>query len=257
VGLEKTWDDQVTTPHSGPISTVEGKPEAVEGGGLLTDHRIEHQEDHRIDDLVDGSTDDQAGVDGRTLRRHRNRAAAVDALLDLYHDGNYRPSSVEIADRAGLSSRSLFRYFEDVDDLIRAAVERQVERAWPLLPIDARPGDPLGARIEELAIQRVRVYEAITPASTISRLHAPFQPALAAQLRRSRAFFRSQVEELFAPELGAMEPTRAEIMVSALDVLTSFDTYALIRQDQDLSEAHYQAVLIESLTLLLASRSGE
>jgi AcrR family transcriptional regulator len=247
----------VTTPHSGPMSTVAGEPEAVEGGGLLIDHQIDHQEDNLIDDLVDGQTHDQTGVDGRTLRRHRNRAAAVDALLDLYHDGNYRPSSVEIADRAGLSSRSLFRYFEDVDDLIRAAVERQVERAWPLLPVDARPGDPLGSRIEALSVQRSRVYDAIGPAATISRLHAPFQPALAVQLRRSRAFFRSQVEELFAPELGVMEPARAEIMVSALDALASFDTYVLIRQDQDLSEAHYRAVLIDSLTLLLAPGSGE
>ena len=248
MGLEKTWDDQVMTPHSGPVAFEEGEPGAAGDEGLLLDHHEDH--------LVDGQTDDQAGVDGRTLRRHRNRAAAVDALLDLYHEGNFRPSSVEIADRAGLSSRSLFRYFEDVDDLIRAAVERQVERAWPLLPIDARPGDPLGARIEELAIQRVRVYEAIGPAATISRLHAPFQPALAVQLGRSRAFFRAQVEELFAPELGVMEPARAQILVSALDVVTSFDGYVLICQDQGRSEAHYQAVLTDSLTLLLAPGSS-
>jgi hypothetical protein len=53
-----------------------------------------------------------------------------------------------------------------------------------------------------------------------------------------------------------MEGARAGTMVSTLDALTSFDSYALIRQDQHLSEAHYQTVLIDSLTLLLAPRIG-
>ena len=44
------------------------------------------------------------GVDGRTARRDRNRAAVVDALLELYRDGNLRPSSLEIAELARMPS---------------------------------------------------------------------------------------------------------------------------------------------------------
>ena len=55
--------------------------------------------------------------DGRHARRDRNRLAVVDAMLELYVEGNLDPSSDEIAERAGLSPRSLFRYFEDLDDL--------------------------------------------------------------------------------------------------------------------------------------------
>ena len=42
-------------------------------------------------------------TDGRQLRRERNREAVVEALLDLYRDGNLQPSSEEIAARSGLS----------------------------------------------------------------------------------------------------------------------------------------------------------
>ena len=44
-----------------------------------------------------------SGTDGRQLRRRRNREAVVEALLDLYREGNLRPSTEEIAARSGLS----------------------------------------------------------------------------------------------------------------------------------------------------------
>ncbi|HRE00682.1 MAG TPA: TetR family transcriptional regulator, partial [Ilumatobacteraceae bacterium] len=78
---------------------------------------------------VEAATEDDAQparvqVDGRRGRRDRNRDAVVDALLTLYHDGVLEPSADAIAEQAGLSARSLFRYFDDLDDLQRAAVER-------------------------------------------------------------------------------------------------------------------------------------
>ena len=61
-----------------------------------------------------------AEVDGRRLRRDQNREAVLDALVALFHEGIYQPSTNDIAERAGISPRSVFRYFEDVDDLNRA-----------------------------------------------------------------------------------------------------------------------------------------
>ena len=91
--------------------------------------------------------DESVETDGRRLRRERNRLAVVDALLDLYREGNLRPGTDEIATRAGLSPRSLFRYFDDVDDLTGAAVARQLARARDLLPIAATPGAPFAERV--------------------------------------------------------------------------------------------------------------
>jgi AcrR family transcriptional regulator len=77
--------------------------------------------------------------DGRTARRERNREAVVTALLGLYREGVMTPSADEIATRAGVSARSLFRYFTDVDDLAFAAVARQAEHLMPLLALDLDP----------------------------------------------------------------------------------------------------------------------
>ena len=80
-----------------------------------------------------------------TARRKQNREAVIDALLSLFRDGTYQPSMAEIATRAGLSLRSVFRYFDDVDDLHRAAAIRQVALVLPLLEVPV-PAAPLAAK---------------------------------------------------------------------------------------------------------------
>src|SRR5579863_5021968 len=147
-------------------------------------------------------SDADLGGDGRRLRRDRNRTAVVDALLDLYGESNLRPSTAEIAERAGLSHRSLFRYFDDFDDLCREAILRAEQRARPLLPIEVDRTAPLTDRIEALVTQRLRLFEALGPVAQVSRLNAPFAQVLAAELTKNRAFLRAQLADVFAQELN-------------------------------------------------------
>ena len=140
-------------------------------------------------------------LDGRRARRQQNRAAVVDALAELYREGNYEPSAAEIAERAGLSPRSLFRYFDDVDDLNRATIDQQLARARPLLAVDARAEDPTATKVERLVEARLRLYEAIAPAARAARICAWRHPVLAEQITSTRSYLRHQLQRLFAPEL--------------------------------------------------------
>lgn len=190
-------------------------------------------------------------TDGRRRRRAHNREAVVEALLDLYAEGNLRPSTDEIADRAGLSPRSLFRYFADVDDLALAALRRQQARADPMLPVDAAPGDPLDARIRALVDQRFRLFDSLETSQRVVRLRAPFQPVLAAELARNRSFFRLQLLELFAPEVEATGEERAGAAIAAADVIASFESYVLLKEDQWLSEERAKDVMFDALRAVL------
>ena len=190
-------------------------------------------------------------VDGRQRRRARNREAVVDALLDLYRDGNLRPSSEEIAARSGLSPRSLFRYFDDVDDLIRAAIRSQEARALPLVPVAAVPGDHFDVKVAALVDQRFRLFEAVGHAAAVSRLRSPFQPLLAAELTQNRKYLRNQVQRLFAPELAGMEDARTTSALAAADVLTSFESYQLLVEHRAMPEAQVKRVMADALTILL------
>ena len=197
--------------------------------------------------------DPQGQTDGRRLRRALNREAVVDALLDLYAEGNLRPSTDEIADRAGISPRSLFRYFEDADDLAGEAVARQQARVLPVLPVEAAPDDPFADRVAALVGQRLRLFTTLGKAAHVSRLRAPFQPRLAEGLAQGRRFLRGQVRTLFAQELAALDDERAGAALAAADVLTSYETYQLLTDDRGFGVDEVRSVLTISLTALLTT----
>lgn len=179
-------------------------------------------------------------VDGRHRRREENREAVIDALVALWREGEYQPSAAEIAQRAGLSPRSLFRYFADIDDLSRAAVEHHLTANEALFTVDTAPDEPTDVKVTAIVAGRLRLYDAIEPGARAGRIAAHRNPVVASHLRGARAFFRNQVAELFAPELG----DRPHVL-QAIDVLLSFESRELL----DLTTA--RAVLIAVLTSLL------
>jgi AcrR family transcriptional regulator len=183
-------------------------------------------------------------VDGRRLRREVNREAVLDALGELFAENKLEPSTAEIASRAGISTRSLFRYFDDVDDLHRAAIDRQLALARPLLVLPASPDDAIDVRITKLVEARVQMFEMIEPAARAARVCSHRSPVVDAQLRDGRRHLRKQIETLLGDELSTAS-------LAAADALCSFETHQLLRADQRLSRAATTATLITALTALV------
>jgi AcrR family transcriptional regulator len=190
-------------------------------------------------------------TDGRRLRRESNRQAVVEALVALYADGHYQPSTAEVAERSGLSPRSVFRYFEDTDDLARAAVAHHLERARPLLPVDIAPDAPRADRIAELVRRRIGLWEVVGPSARVARMRAPVHEVLADELKRNRAAQRGQIARLFAPELDTVPAPAARRALAAADVLCSFESYDMLRHDQELSVDDVAITLTEALEAVL------
>ena len=185
-------------------------------------------------------------MDGRRLRRELNRDAVLEAMAALFADGVYQPSANDIAERAGLSPRSLFRYFDDVEDLSRAAIERQLAAARPLLEVNVAADAPTSIKIQQLVEARIRLFESIAPAARAVRACAHRNAVVAAQLAESRSFLRRQVARLFA---AALDDDRRKL--PAVDALCSFETYELLRADQGLSRKMTAEALSAALAALL------
>ena len=186
------------------------------------------------DVAVTGRDDGRVSGDGRHRRRAANREAVVNALLALFDEGELSPSAAQIAERAGLSQRSVFRYFDDINDLGRMAIARKLRQIQPLLVIDASGEDALAVRLRALATQRVRLFDQVEAVSIVSRLRAPFQEIVRDVLDDARQFLREQVSTLLAPELDALGDAAPSVL-AVLDVLTSFECHQLLRADQGLS----------------------
>src|SRR3546814_20284962 len=92
----------------------------------------------------------------------RTREAIVDATISLIDEGDLRPTAPRVAERAGVSVRSVFQHFDDLESLHPAVAERLVERVAVLVvPID--PAGPLDDRLTHSLHQRVLLLVAGAP----------------------------------------------------------------------------------------------
>lgn len=192
-------------------------------------------------------------TDGRSVRRARNRDAVIDALLGCFDEGDLAPGLDSVARRAGVSPRSLFRYFDDADDLTRAAIARQQERLAPLLEMPVPHGASTIERIRAAVDDRVALIEAMGAVAQVARLRAHANPAVAHEVARMRHVLRDRLAEALAPDIDR-HPTGDDV-VPALDVACSFESYHLLRDDHGLDATAATEVLRATAAAILATRT--
>lgn len=202
--------------------------------------------------------DPTGSLDGRTQRRERNRIAVIEALLDIIRSGELEPSAAAIADRAGVSHRSVFRYFADLDDLVRTAVDHEFKNVYPLGKIPEIGVGSLERRVDALIDSRLRIYAATYQVSEMARMRTASIPAIDEGFRIIADVLRGQFRRHFAPELAAREgdPT-VEFTVDAAMVLTSFEAYSLHRRILVHSVERIRRVWSVALLALLQSDPTE
>ena len=186
-------------------------------------------------------------IDGRSLRRERNRQDIVDALLGLIENGETEISAALIASKAGLSERSIFRYFDDVNDLYRSVCDLAFSKEIEYALIDDAGIGSLETKIENFVNQRVRIYtmnEKIAPAA---RSFAFKNPIIKNQLVFGRKLLRAQITKHFAEELSALDKSEQQVAVATIDALTTFESYDMMRSDQKMSVHTIKSILSEGI----------
>ena len=189
-------------------------------------------------------------TDGRLARSRTTRAAVVEALLALIEAGDLRPTAPRIASRAGVSLRSVFQHFHDLEALFAAAADRQAERLGPLMQPIA-PNAPFAERLRRFVAQRARLLETLSPVRRAALLMEPFSNEVATRLRELRGRKRAEIEQVFATELAACPPAARHDLLAALDAAASYSTWHALRVHQELPVERARQVLAQMLTALL------
>ena len=192
-------------------------------------------------------------IDGRTARAVRTRDSLVDATIALVEEGDLRPTAPRIAERAGVSVRSVFQHFDDLETLFSAMGDRVVERLALLIrPID--PGAPLAERVTAFVRQRSEVHEAITPINRAAILQLPASTTIDRQFRAGHSFVSAHLAEVFATELDAVGDGRSELL-DALVLACSWPNWNLFRTLESRSVEETTAV-VEATVLLVLRGAG-
>ena len=190
-------------------------------------------------------------ADGRKHRSQKSQTLIVNAMLELVAKGNLEPSADQIAEIAKVGRRSVFRHFSDMDTLYRemnnsiAATMGSIVQQ-PFLAADWR------GQVLELVDRRAVGFEKMKPF------------LLAGQVHRHRSAFlktaHAQFVGILRNILMAILPkdiARDTVLVEALDMLLSFESWNRLREDQGLSIAKSKRVLKQAIESLLEGQASE
>lgn len=166
-------------------------------------------------------------TDGRTARALRTRGCIVDATIELVERGDLRPTAPRIAETAGVSVRSVFQHFDDLETLFAAVGVRTAERVAALVrPID--PALPFAERFDLYVAQQASVNEAVTPICRAALVHSPDSTVINQQLHGGFEMGKWRLSSVFARELNAMGAQRTALF-DALVLLTSWSSWNVLR----------------------------
>jgi TetR/AcrR family transcriptional regulator of autoinduction and epiphytic fitness len=191
--------------------------------------------------------------DGRTVRAERTRGALVEALLALLDEGRVRPTAAEIAERAGVSERSVFQHFPDREALLEAVAREQYERVMPTIrPVDA--SESLAERIDAFVVQRCTLYERAAGVRRAALLMEPESAVVAGWLTTVRRAGAAEVERIFRRELEATPADDRESLRAALVAAGAWGTFEALRFHQGLSVSRTRGAMRTMVGRLLGQR---
>lgn len=190
-------------------------------------------------------------ADGRTARRDRNSDAVLDTVHEMFVEGKYAPSVEEVAARSGVSLRSVYRYFEDTEDLLRRAIERRVDVVGDLYALEHLGEGARDERIAAVVDQRLTLHSKMAPTIRAALLRASDSPQIAAQVANRRQLLADQVAAQFEPELAVLDRSRRPEVAATIDALCSFESLELMRVRSGLSPSRTRRTLIAGVAALL------
>jgi AcrR family transcriptional regulator len=171
-------------------------------------------------------------VDGRRARRERGRMAVIEAMIDLVQSGHAPPSADTIAESAGVSVSSLFRYFDGLDDLQNETAARFFERYAELFGIDNLGVGDLDRRIATLVSSRLTLYDTVAPMARLARARALEHPNVAASVAAMRSRQADDIRHHFGDRLRPWSTTEGDDVVDAIYNVTSFESWDILNRDR-------------------------
>lgn len=169
-----------------------------------------------------------AVADGRRQRGERNRQAIVDAALELIEAGILVPTAQQISDRAGVSKRTVFRHFSDMDSLFAAIDDSCREKLESLFRTEIPQGS-LKYRLAKAVEHRAYVYERVWNLTLSTQALFWRSDFVSRHYAANQRRLRRELEKRL-PEVRSLDRRRRE----SVDAIISFEMWHRLRFHQGL-----------------------
>jgi AcrR family transcriptional regulator len=181
----------------------------------------------------------------------RRRIRALDAFIDLALEGHLPPTVEQVAERAGISKATLFRYFESLNAMRCDAGARMLER-FPLFRISDPGQGPLRERIERFVSLRVELWEKVHLLARLQRTMVLQDPDAARMVDKGRELMMDQVRQNFAPELRERTPAQQDDAATLIATITSVESWEQFRNTHGRSALQTRRAWTDAIEALLS-----
>ena len=189
-------------------------------------------------------------ADGRKHRSQKSQMLIVNAMLELVAKGNLEPSADQIAEIAKVGRRSVFRHFSDMDTLYREMNDSITATMGSIVQQPFLAADWRG-QVLELVDRRAVGFEKMKPFLLAGQVHRH----RSAFLKTAHAQFVGILRNILMAILPK-DAARDAVLVEALDMLLSFESWNRLREDQGLSIAKSKRVLKQAIESLLEGQAS-
>jgi AcrR family transcriptional regulator len=182
-------------------------------------------------------------IDGRRLRSERTRLAIIEAYLELLRRNSVMPTAAQLADQAGCSVRSIFERFSDLDALSLATADHAIAQGQA----EAVARDIDGDRpTRALACEKwLPLWRIITGLDQVAEFRTRVLLVRLANIERMKLMYRL--------ELSSLPEAARDQLLTALAVLTSFESWDQMRHCYGLSMEAGQGVWRSAIDRMLPS----
>jgi len=179
----------------------------------------------------------------------------VDAMRALHAEGDLRPTAPRVAERAGVSLRTVWQQFADMETLLVEAIRRDQEVLQSLME-RIEPDQPLAARITQFTGQRSRILEHMTPTWRAARLAEPFSAQLQQNKTLMLAKSQAELEAVFAPELATLDGQQRQQrqqLLRGLQAISIWSHWESLRTELGLTQDQARALFEDTFSALLTA----
>lgn len=187
------------------------------------------------------STPAVAATDGRRMRSERTRQIVIEAYLDLLRSELRMPTASQIAAKAGISVRSIFERFSDLNALSLATADHAIVQAQAESAARDVDGDR-PTRIRSHVLIRALACEKWLPLWRVILNTQQDVPDLRTRVVLTRYANIERMRLMYGPELSTLVDAEREPLLKAMATLVSFESWDQLRSCYGLSMDDAQAV---------------
>lgn len=171
-------------------------------------------------------------------------------MIALVREGEMSPSAAQVAERASVGLRTVFRHFDEMEILYREIAEVTRARILPAL-LKPYVGLTWQENLTELIARRIAIYEDIMPlkvAGSVLRFRSPFlMEGYNEHLRMERKTLKQVLPDNLVEDRE---------LFRALEMVTSFQAWRRLRQDQGLGVGEATRVIHRLVAGLLPASAS-